>query len=122
MPGIDDLGGFGKPSNTPAKPTKKPDHTTSSNAATSATQSKVAKSLPNDVQQAMLRSMQGVGGNHTMKLKYNDLIRGALAGCEQSLDVHDEAQIVRIALLHLHKSLTDEWPQPFTKKKLGRWL
>ena len=57
-----------------------------------------------------------------MKFKFNDLIRGALAGCEKSLDVHDEAQIVRIALLHLHKSLTDEWPQPLTKKKLGRWL
>jgi hypothetical protein len=29
---------------------------------------------------------------------------------------------MRIAILHLHKTLTGEWPQPISKKKLTKWL
>jgi hypothetical protein len=119
MPGIDDLGGFGKSANR--SKTQQPDRQ-NQRTATPKPDPAENRSLPADVQQAMLRSMQGEPDRDVMKFRYNDLIRGALSGCEKALDIRGDSQVMRIAILHLHKTLTGEWPQPVSRKKLGRWL
>jgi hypothetical protein len=118
MPGIDELGGFGK--SATAHKVVKPERISKIND--SAPEHREARGLSADVQQAMLRSMQGETDNAVMKFKVNDLVRGALIGCEKALDVKGDSQIMRIAILHLHKTLTGEWPQPVSKKKLTQWL
>jgi hypothetical protein len=121
MSGIDDLGSFGK-SGT-ARPVAKPERTSKTSTGDhTEPERREARGLPVDIQQAMLRSMQGETDSAVMRFKFNDLVRGALVGCEKALDVKGDSQIMRIAILHLHKTLTGEWPQPISKKKLTKWL